>query len=72
MVKKIFLTVAVVICCGAVLVAGAWCSAQVDSSPCTEVHVVVKDSLERQFVTADGGIFETLSRLPSRQINAAN
>lgn len=53
MVKKIFLTVAVVICCGAVLVAGAWCSAQVDSSPCTEVHVVVKDSLERQFVTAE-------------------
>ena len=53
MVKKIFLIVAVVLCCGAVVVGGAWCSAQHDDSPCTEVCIVVKDSLERQFVDAD-------------------
>lgn len=53
MVKKIFLTVAAVICCGTVLVGGAWCSAQRDESLCTEVRVVVEDSLQRQFVDTD-------------------
>ena len=53
MVKKIFLIVAVVLCCGAVVVGGAWCSAQQDNSPCTDVRIVVKDSLKRQFVDVD-------------------
>lgn len=49
-VKKILLVSAACICCGAVVVGGAWCSAQSNSSPCTEVRIVVEDSLERQFV----------------------
>lgn len=53
MVKKIFLTVAVVLCCGAVVVGGAWCSAQNDDSPCQVVDIVVNDSLQRQFVDTD-------------------
>ena len=53
MVKKILLAVFVVMCCGAVLVGGAWCSAQKDDSPCTAVQVVVRDSMQRQFVQAD-------------------
>ena len=40
MVKKIFLIVAVVLCCGAVVVGGAWCSAQNDDSPCQVVDIV--------------------------------
>ena len=53
MVKKIFLIVAVVLCCGAVVVGGAWCSAQNDDSPCQVVDIVVNDSLQRQFVDTD-------------------
>lgn len=53
MVKKIFLIVAVVLCCGAVVVGGAWCSAQKDDSPCQVVDIVVNDSLQRQFIDAD-------------------
>jgi cell division protein FtsQ len=53
MVKKIFLTVAVVLCCGAVVVGGAWCSNQRDDSPCSTVNIIVNDSLQRQFVDAD-------------------
>ena len=53
MVKKIFLILAVVLCCGAVVVGGAWCSAQNDDSPCQVVDIVVNDSLQRQFVDAD-------------------
>ena len=53
MVKKILLAVVVVVCCGAVLVGGAWCSAQKDGSPCTAIQIVVKDSMERQFVQVD-------------------
>lgn len=53
MVKKILLAVFVVLCCGAVLVGGAWCSTQKDDSPCTAVKIVVRDSMQRQFVQAD-------------------
>lgn len=53
MVKKIFLIVTVVLCCGVVGWGGVWCSAQRDNSPCTAVRIVVEDSLERQFVDAD-------------------
>ena len=53
MVKKILLAVFVVMCCGAVLVGGAWCSAQKDDSSCTAVQIVVRDSMQRQFVQAD-------------------
>lgn len=53
MVKKIFLIVAVVLCCGAVVVGGTWCSAQNDDSPCQVVDIVVNDSLQRQFVDTD-------------------
>lgn len=53
MVKKILLTVFVVVCCGAVLVGGVWSSAQKDDSPCTAVQIVVRDSMERQFVQVD-------------------
>lgn len=53
MVKKILLAVVVVVCCGAVLVGGAWCSAQKDGSLCTAIQIVVKDSMERQFVQVD-------------------
>ena len=53
MVKKIFLIVTVVLCCGAVGLGGAWCSIQQDKSPCTTVRIVIEDSLERQFVDVD-------------------
>lgn len=53
MVKKIFLTVAVALCCGAVLLGGAWCSTLDDESSCSEVRIVVEDSLQRQFVDTD-------------------
>ena len=53
MVKKILLTIAVVISWGAVVVGGAWCSAQHDDSPCSELRIVVEDSLKRQFVETD-------------------
>ena len=53
MVKKIVLLSVAILCCVAVVWGGAWCSAQRDSSPCAEVQIVVKDSLERQFVDAD-------------------
>ena len=62
MVKKILLAVFVVMCCGAVLVGGAWCSAQKDDSPCTAVKIVVRDSMQRQFVQADE-FAEVLSQL---------
>ena len=52
MVKKILLIVAVVLCCGAVLVGGAWCSVQHDDSPCSMVKIVIRDSIQRQFVDA--------------------
>lgn len=52
-VKKIVLLSVVILCLVAVVVGGAWCSAQCDSSPCTAVQIVVEDSLERQFVDAD-------------------
>ena len=50
MVKKIFLTASIIVCCGVVLIGGAWCSTCSDDSPCTNVCIMVKDSLERQFV----------------------
>ena len=53
MVKKLLLTVFVVVCCGAVLVGSVWSSAQKDDSPCTAVQIVVRDSMERQFVQVD-------------------
>lgn len=52
MIKKVLLLTAAVICCTAVVVGGVWCSAQQDSSSCTEVSIVVKDSVKRQFVDA--------------------
>ena len=53
MVKKIVLLSVAILCCVAVVWGGAWCSAQRDSSPCTEVHIVVRDSMERQWVDAN-------------------
>lgn len=53
MVKKIFLIVAVILSCGAVLVGGAWCSVQCIDSPCSMAQIVISDSLQRQFVRAD-------------------
>lgn len=52
-VKKIVLLFLALLCFVAVVAGGAWCSAQRDSSPCAEVQIAVKDSLERQFVDAD-------------------
>ena len=49
-VKQILLLSVACICCGAVVLGGIWCSTQSDSSPCTEVCIVIEDSLERQFV----------------------
>lgn len=63
--KKIVLLTVAALCCGAVVVGGAWCSAQVDSSPCKEVCVVIEDSLERSYVAAD----ELLSYLRSRGLS---
>lgn len=53
MVKKVLLWTAAAICLVAVVVGGAWCSAQGDASPCTEVRIELADSLERQFVDID-------------------
>ena len=53
MVKNIFMTVAVILCLGAVVVGGAWCSSQQDDSLCSSVNIVVNDSLERQFVDTE-------------------
>ena len=53
MVKKIFLIVTVVLCCGAVLVGGTWCSSRHDDSPCSTVNIAVNDSLQRQFVDTE-------------------
>lgn len=53
MVKKVLLVSLTVSSCAAVLVGGVWCSAQCDSSLCSEVNVVVEDSMKRQFVDAD-------------------
>lgn len=52
MVKKVLRLTAAAVCCMAVLVGGVWCSAQCDSSPCTEVCIMVNDSLQRHFVDA--------------------
>lgn len=52
-VKTMLLILAVIICCGSVLWGGVWCSTQGYSSACTKVQIVVRDSLERQFVDVD-------------------
>jgi cell division protein FtsQ len=49
-VKKVLLAVVTTVCCVTVLVGGVWCSRQVDSSLCTQVEVLVEDSLSRQYV----------------------
>ena len=51
-VTKVLLTVVTTICCAAVLVGGIWCSRQADTSLCTQVDVVVEDSVSRQYVDA--------------------
>ena len=51
-VTKVLLTVVTTVCCAAVLVGGIWCSRQVDASLCTQVDIVVEDSLSRQYVDA--------------------
>ena len=51
-VTKVLLTVVTTVCCAAVLVGGIWCSRQADTSPCTQVDVVVEDSVSRQYVDA--------------------
>lgn len=53
MIKKVLLLTAAGICLAAVVAGGVYCSAQCDSSICNEVHIVVKDSLKRQFVAAN-------------------
>lgn len=52
MVKKVLLVTAAVLCCTAVIVGGVWCSVQRDTSSCTQVRIVVKDSVKSQFVDA--------------------
>ena len=52
MVKKILISTAAVVCCMAVVGGGVWCSVVCKSSPCTQVCIVVKDSVKRQFVDA--------------------
>lgn len=52
MVKKILVMTAAAICCIVVVGGGVWCSAVCKSSPCTQVCIVVKDSVKRQFVDA--------------------
>jgi cell division protein FtsQ len=52
MVKKVLLMTVAAVCCVTVLVGGVWCSTRCNSSPCTEVSIVVKDSLKRHFVDA--------------------
>ena len=51
-VTKVLLTVVTTVCCVAVLVGGIWCSRQTDTSLCTQVDVVVEDSVSRQYVDA--------------------
>lgn len=51
-VTKVLLTVVTTVCCAAVLVGGIWCSRQADTSLCTQVDVVVEDSVSRQYVDA--------------------
>ena len=50
--KKVLLTVVTTVCCAAVLAGGIWCSRQVDASLCTQVDIVVEDSVSRQYVDA--------------------
>ena len=52
MVKKNLIAITAVICCIVVGGSGVWCSAVCKSSPCTQVCIVVKDSVKRQFVDA--------------------
>ena len=51
-VKKNLIAITAVICCIVVAGSGVWCSAVCKSSPCTQVCIVVKDSVKRQFVDA--------------------
>ena len=51
-VKTVLLSVLATVCCVAVLVGGVVCSRQSDSSICSQVEVVVQDSLERGYVSA--------------------
>ena len=51
-VTKVLLTVATMVCCAAVLAGGIWCSRQADMSLCTQVDIVVEDSVSRQYVDA--------------------
>lgn len=51
-VTKVLLTVVTTVCCAAVLVGGIWCSRQADTSLCTQVDIVVEDSVSRQYVDA--------------------
>lgn len=51
-VKQVLLTVCAAVCCVTVLVGGVICSHQSDSSICSQVEIVVQDSLSRQFVNA--------------------
>lgn len=51
-VTKVLLTVVTTVCCAAVLAGGIWCSRQADMSLCTQVDIVVEDSLSRQYVDA--------------------
>jgi cell division protein FtsQ len=52
MIKRILLLTLAAVCCVAVVVCGAYCFAQPDSSVCEEVCIVVKDSADQQFVDA--------------------
>ena len=51
-VTKVLLTVVTTVCCAAVLAGGIWCSCQADMSLCTQVDIVVEDSVSRQYVDA--------------------
>lgn len=51
-VTKVLLTVVTTVCCAAVLAGGIWCSRQADMSLCTQVDIVVEDSVSRQYVDA--------------------
>jgi cell division protein FtsQ len=52
-VQRILLWSAVVLCVGAVMAAGCWSSAKKDEAPCKEVCIVLRDSMQRQYVDAD-------------------
>ena len=62
-IKSILLSVVAAIAVIAVFVGGTVCSQQVDSSLCSQVDVVVVDSLDRQYVDAD----ELVSYLKSKK-----